>query len=430
MMQSLLLLANCDLGSLITSTIAGTQTINWLSINMLVVLLSITVAAFIYALSNFLPREREQRLKTLMRYEMFESMLSIVIIIGLIGFSAFTCSSGALLVGQSQGYTGVYNFDSNYINGMIRTTGFSIVSHFYATSMSLTIASNIYSYISSFSTSVTSKLSQLALTALFNVPEGLISFHPSPNPDSFLKAYSSIITAWYGGLMLASFGPLFILLLLLPIIEAGSLTVVVPVALIMRSLSFGGSKIREVSNLFLAMGIGFYFVLPLTIVFNVYVASCVGVNVPIAQGVCPTGGPGAYPLAGFLNDYNFPTTSSSIFSGQGQTPICVDSAFTNLLGGIFSSVFKAGNCNLDLLSGFYGSLSTIAPIQSLSQAFSDLVHAPEVAAQNGQEVSGYFFLGVLMFALDMAITAGFINGFGKSMNTVANLFGVESFWRD
>jgi len=335
--------------------------------------------------------------------------VSIIIIAVLFSLASFSCNVGALLVNQ-QSYTNLFTLANAYLGSLLFTNGVSLLSSFYQTSLNFVIASNVVLF-------VTQTASQFA-SALFSAVSvgGIVSLKPGGAIEFVLMSYSGMVTGTYSGLMVVAFAPLYLLFLILPVIKAGALAVVVPVALLIRSLSFVGPKLREASNLFLALAIGFYFVLPLTIVFNIYVASCLhiglvsSINMPSCRGYDR--------WTQYLTPYVLPITTSNLFSSTGQS----------LTTG--SSIPLVGNINL--LSAYGFNLAN--PIPGLAggatSVWNTVWSAPQIAADQATKIAVYLFLGVLMLGLDLAVTAGFINGLGKGLNALANIFGLESFWGD
>ncbi len=397
-MEPFLLLSACDPSSLFMTN-SG-----WLGINMLVVLFSVTFGAAIYAFSNFMPGERAEKLRGITRYEIFEAFMSAIIIIALFGFTSVACNTGALLTGQ-QSYTNLFSFADSYLGSLLFTNGVSLVSQLYSASVNYVVASNIVLFIE--------QIGQTALSAFFSTLKfgQIVSVSPGESIEFVLLSYSSSVTGTYAGLTVVAFAPLYLLFLLLPIIQGGALTLVVPVALIMRSISFTGPKLREASNLFLALAIGFYFVLPLTIAFNAYVASCLNIQlIASLQVSCPN-----YPYQ--LQPYALPTSVTSLFTQASGQSITVPSGTIPFISTDFNLLQAYG----------FNSASSIGN-GAYQVFFNYVLNAPNVAAGYGEQVAVYLFLGLFMLGLDMAITAGFINGLGKGLNALSRIFGTESFW--
>ena len=116
---------------------------DWIGINTAVVLISVLIAALIYAISRFLPVSRGQRLRGIAKYEIAEAFISLIIIAVLIGLSSFACNAGALLAGQGSGFPGISRFDNIFLGNMVFEQGTGIISQLYTTSIEYAIASNV-----------------------------------------------------------------------------------------------------------------------------------------------------------------------------------------------------------------------------------------------------------------------------------------------
>ncbi len=124
----------------------GFATINsgdWISINTLVVLLMVTIAALVYAIGGFFPPERREKIKGVVRYEIVEAIISVFIILTLILFASFACNAGGALVGQN-GYSGVFNAADGYVGGLLFTNGLGMMSNLYIVSTQYEVASSFF----------------------------------------------------------------------------------------------------------------------------------------------------------------------------------------------------------------------------------------------------------------------------------------------
>jgi hypothetical protein len=383
----------------------GFATINrgdWISINALVVLLAVMVAALVFALANFLPTEKRERLRGAARYEILEAIISLIIIFILIAFCAFSCNAGAAVLGYS-GYTDVFSSAGAYIGGLLFTNGLSLTSNFYTVSIQYEVISGLYNIAGT--------------NLLAGANAALEAVHPFDNVEIelglpatgsiFFSTISGLYTASYGAMLDASFSGLFILFLLLQIVEAGALTIVAPVAILLRSLSFMGPQFRRTSNLFLAMAIGFYFVFPLMLVSNMYVASCLNINTGVANPpAC------SYPyFSAYTQGYTLPKMSASLFTSSTQYPISSSALPSYASGG------------LSLPASFYGPA-----FAGSGQFVTEMINGPSVAMQYGSEVAGYLFLAIVMVALDLGVTAAFIMGISKGLDSIGNVFGGGPFF--
>lgn len=379
---------------------AGINYNNWIGINMLVVLVSIVIAAAVFAFANMLPEERREKLRGVSRYEMVEAVISIAIVGALIAFTSFSCSAGASLVGQ-QGYSGLFSADVTYVGNLLFLNGASLVANLFTSSTRLVIAANLLTELSPLlTTSVSSALPG----------GGIVAYTVSPNFDAFFSKLSGVLTNLFSGFIVITYSVLFLLYLLLPVISAGALTVLAPLSIITRSLAFAGKKLREVSNQLLAIAIGFYFVLPLMLAFNSYMGVCLGIGFGGSTVSCNSG---AY-FSSYLSGYTLPATSSSILSASTSIPIN-SATVSSIVPGV-------GGLNIPI--SFYGPA-----FSNFGAYLAEIFNYPGVAQQYAEQIAGYMFLGLVMIALDFAVTIGLIAGLTKGLNAIGSmdLFGSEQF---
>ncbi len=373
---------------------------NWLGINSLVILAIITIAAFVYTLANLLPGERGQKLKGAANYEIIEAMLSIVLIIVLLLLVSAECSVGPALVG-SNGYTGVFGADDTYLGNLLFLNGLNIVSNFYTTSIQFVTVANIWYFGST-------QVADLLGTKTFS-PKGVqMKMSVSSSIDILFTEFSELFTAIYSGLLIVTFGGLFILFLTLPIVQAGAFNVVIPIAIVMRAIPFAGPQLRRTANTFIALAIGFFLVFPLTIAFDSYVASCLSM---------PFGGGAAQCNA----SVNYPFFSNALSGYDGAVTAITSNSVSIFTVG--SSTAQSGQVpsdlnGLSLPTTFFGT-----SFANYGQFFTELYDAPLVAEQYGRAIADYVFLGVFLLAIDMAITMGFVISVAKGLNNINQVFG-------
>jgi hypothetical protein len=389
----------------------GFATVNnsdWIGINTLIVLFSVTIAGFVYALSNFFPAGRRERLKGVVSYEIFEAFISLIIIAVLTFFAAAACQAGGLLVGYSS-YTGLFNAADNYLGNLLFVNGLNLLTSLYNASIQYTVVANLAYFLLSEGLQLIQGISQVSKIIAPSLLSGVVQVTFSTNIGTLFGEYAGVFTSVYGGLLAASFGSLFMLLILLPIIEAGAMTVMAPIALIFRSLSFVGPQIRKTANVILALAIGFYFILPLTIVLDSYIAGCIGIGLGVKTSCT------SYPFTTSVTAYSVNSISPSLFGSSSSLPLN-SSNVPNLAG--------LGGLNLPT-SFYFGSIGN-----NLGQFIGIMLNAPGVTAGYGETVAAYFFVSILLIAVDMAITVGFIAGLAKGLDAIANVFGSGGFWRD
>lgn len=377
----------------------------WISINVLVVLASVMIAAIVFVFANFLPPEWMQKLKGISRYEMVEAIVSIAIIGVLLGFSTFACNSGASLVG-SKGYTTLFAADTTYVSHLLFLNGAGIVESVYTSSIRLMVAANIFNYVAPL-------LAEKYLSRSSAFPVGTatinVSTTVSPNFNDYFYKLSGVLTGAMSSFVIITYSILFLLFLLLPVISAGALTVLAPLSLVVRSLSFAGKKLREVSNQLLAIAIGFYFVLPLMLALNSYVGACLNTGLAGTAVACN------YPssITHYLSNYALPVAPASLFTSSNPLDLSSNAMVNN---------FVAGFGGTGILRSFYGPA-----FSNIDTFFSTILYYPGVAQGYALQISGYMFLGIVMIALDFAVTLGFVVGIAKGLNALSGneLFGSE-----
>ncbi|MEM0147018.1 MAG: hypothetical protein QXF85_01000 [Candidatus Micrarchaeaceae archaeon] len=400
-MFNLLLSASAPACGFISSGVSigygGTLASDWLQINVMLVMLIVMVSSLMYAISGIMPVQHREKLRGVVRYELFEAFLSVIIIFVIMLISNFACYSGASLAqanSQTNTYPGVFYSDELYIGNLVFNRGTVLASQIYTTAIEYAIAEQTAAYVSS---QVTSFYSAMLKSS------NPILIYPSIDAGelmSIFSIYSSVFSGTFTAVTLAVFSVLFILFLALPIIQAAALTVILPVAIFMRTLAFTGPKLREVSNTFLALAIGLFFVFPLTIAFNSYITNCISISGTTAPSSSCT-----WLNTKYLTVTPPPVSASSLFT-SANVPINGASVSLNF----FSAINSAG----------------AAP--GLSGILSLLIDAPTVAFNYTNIISEYAFEGVVLIALDLLITVGFIAGIAKGLNALSGIVSSGPFW--
>ncbi len=383
---------------------------DWISISILVVLASITIAALLYALSGVFPTERREKLKSIVKYEMGSAVISLVIIAALIMMTNFTCSLGGLvsesipaLNTSNNNYAGIYSFDLNYVGTLLFSSGTQIVADLYTTALQLTAQSNL---LDSAVISAQQVLNSLPGGGVAEFIGGL----PFPEISKIFSIFNDILYGWGDAFIVVGNGVLFIVFFLLIIFESISLTVLVPVALAMRSLAFTGPRLRSASNAFLALGIGMYFVFPLTIASNSYIANCLNLNafVPSLSG----GPPSSSQTVGCIG--------LSKAEYKGISPYLPSISIPT------SSLFESGG-SLDFLTNFWSSATFAGNIPVVGIIFN-LANAYNTINSYANTIAAYMLLSVILISLDLAITIGFSVGLARGLDSLADIMGGEKFW--
>lgn len=379
-----------------TTGASGTLNTNgWLQINLLVVLVSFMVSAVIYTFADLFPVSMKEKLKGASKYEAFQGVISIVIILAILAFASVTCNVGAAITSSSASLTHIsyqdpIQFSEMYLNNLMYQTGLGLFSNIYQESMILTLAGNIGDSIDEIINSLAFGPLHISIGSVFQVYYG----------------YSSALTGTFTPLIAVTFGILFTMWLLLNLIESLALTVIVPVSIILRSIPFGGPKIRESADTLMSLAIGFYFILPLAILLNVYVVTWIHTPCSVAGQVCN-------PYQQYTLPYTIGQVSASSF---------LNSAPQSAGSGALRSISLSN-------SFFSGGLLGIGGIgNGILMMLQSLVAIPAVTLSFGQQVASYIFQGIVLLGLDMAIVIGFSQGLTKGLNSVSRMLSVGPFW--
>src|SRR5271157_5240570 len=128
---------------------------NWISINFIVILTSLTVIAFVYAIANVLPTKMRSRLVDAIRSELSQVLLSAVIIGILIGSAQLACDMSASY-SQSLGLTQLtpFQYADSYIGNLATNTGISLLTNLYSYSVAYEVEGITAVYIMNFTASL------------------------------------------------------------------------------------------------------------------------------------------------------------------------------------------------------------------------------------------------------------------------------------
>ena len=394
MLSSYAIQQSCVFGG--SPTAGGSlNTGGWIQINALVILLSFTIAGLLYSLSGVFSVSMREKMRGAAKYEAFQGLISIMIILVLMAFAQATCNIGQVLVESSTSITQIayqnpIQFSEAYINHLMFTTGLGLFTQIYSETVLMAVSANVASTIENF-------LSQMTVA--------LVGLSFSPGFMSVLYGFSGAMGSSFLPMIVVSFGVLFMIYLLLPLIASLAMTIVVPLALVMRSIPYAGPKLRESSDTFLALAIGFYFILPMALLMNNYLISwvfCTGPSTfcnPYSQFTT------AYQLSAFPVSalFNQPTQSLTSSGPLGiiSMPISFFSSAASNQGGIFSA---------------------------LGQVLNIMIQMPSYVIAYGLKTAEYMFEGIFLIGLDLAITLAFAQGLTKGLNSVGRMIGVGPFW--
>ncbi|MGC8586929.1 MAG: hypothetical protein ACP5K9_01410 [Candidatus Micrarchaeia archaeon] len=385
-------------------TYGGINQNNWININIIVIIASLSIAAFFYALSNLFPTRTREKARGVVRFEFFQGMISTFIIVILVGSAQLSCSLSQSIAGPistsefGQTYNGqIFQYDQFYVGNLLFNKGVGLMTNIYSAAIGFFIAAEVIHTLGLVGSILPYPVvgdpnaADGIFTPIFESENIEVSLGPSPDLGSIYDSYSLMLTDVLSALVVVTFGLLFFIYLMLPFISAIALTVVLPVALIMRSLSFAGPKLREAANSFLALSVGFYFVFPIMLMFNSYA---------MGWTFCTFGVSPCNPYSQYIS-YNI-----------AKLPL--------------SSIFTSRSTNIDA-----GPLDFTLPVSFFSSAFSEYINpfnAPGAMVTIASQVGEYMFEGIFLVAIAVAITVAFSIGLAKALNSGMNFVAGGSFW--
>ena len=208
-------------------------------------------------------------------------------------------------------------------------------------------------------------------------------------------ALSGLYIDIFAPITTVAIGALFIQYVGLPLLEFTAFTVILPVAITMRSLGFLGPKLRSAANAVLAIAIAAYLLYPLTVAFDAY-----AINYIFSA---------ANPLYGCTN------CLSSIYVINPITPTQFSTIFgTTSTTGLFT-------VNPNSVTSF---LTSVLPLSFLESALPSTVVSQVLTTTSNMAV--FLFESVFMFGINLAITIGFAIGLAKGLDN--GLEGVPNLW--
>ncbi|MGC8730021.1 MAG: hypothetical protein ACP5RP_01415 [Candidatus Micrarchaeia archaeon] len=398
---SLAMLANLSYGAAAnpardTCSLYGGQYVSgWLGINFIVIIVTISLAGMFYSISRFLNEKAKAAASNIVKIEITQSVISIVLILILLTTSETACSIsqniGKLLTGQSMD---PFAYSIYYVGNSLQNIGFPLVENIYIKALDLAITSRVWTGIAS----------AMPLPPI-PIGTGIITLSPNGDPAMPIGILADLYIGIFIPLMLVPMGMLFLLYLTLPILRLTAFTVILPVALIVRSFGFASSgKLRETADAMIAISIAAYIIFPLMIEFNSYVISWIFTPCSANTNVCN-------PYWSFVGmSYNIQSISTNQFFTQ-----------KNLLeqGGIKLPVNALNLLSATQYSNFFSGLSAV---------FYDLINAPAITQSLVNQMAEFMFSFVIMFGIDLTVTVGFAMSLAHALS--GGVIGPSSFWNN
>jgi len=384
---------------------ATTYTNSWLGINVLVILISFLVVAVVYAISSIMPVITRQRMISAARAEITQAMISVVILIILLGVAVTACNISATLskslIPSANNGMDPFQYADYYIGNLSLNTGINLLTTIYSTSVQYAIEAQVLQSVGAFFNTQFSSVTGILRGIFTNAVQGSFAVGIA-SVVQLATVFSTLGQAYLGlsSLVTLAIGLLFIQFLMLPVLQYTAFSIVLPVALAMRSLSFMGNSLKRASNSVLAFAIAAYIIYPLTIAFNGYAISWIySAQNPSFQYLHST-----YLVSNVVANPFFKVAPSA-GGTQGGLPGLVISAFGNAPGSI---------TNL-MLSSFSKTGFIILPWTIAAQAQLMVT-----------QIAQFLFAAVVLMIIDLAITIGFASGLAKALN--GGVEGAGSFW--
>lgn len=372
----------------------GTQ--SWAGINIMVVLITFLIVAALYALSTIFPSLTRAKLREASKSELTQAFISIIIIIVLSGVATTACSISASISSSLTGQAlSPFGYAEYYTGNLSTNTGLNLLTNIYSTSVSYSIEAHVLQDLGSFLNVKTSKILKILYTSIGLTSVVSVFIGAVIQVGVLFSILSSLYLNIMAPLVTVVVGLLFVQFLALPVLQYTAFSVVLPVAIGMRSVSFLGTHLKYASNTVLAIAIAGYIVYPLMVSFNGYVIAWIfSASNPSFQYIHST--------------YVVPAIPISTFFQSAST------AYTGFFGTIYNALFNGGVLNPLVSSSFQNGL-VISPWTIVTQA-QLLVN----------QTAQFIFAGVILFVMDLSVTLGFAMGLANALN--AGIEGAGSFW--
>lgn len=382
--------------ALIASTCAygggASYVTGFLSINYLVIAISFSALAMVYMVGRLLPGSTRSKVMEVSRSEISQLFLSVLIIAILFASAQLACGISGTMSRNLEPNVGLpsnlspFGFADYYIGNLALNIGLGLLTHIYTLAITYSIDARVMMAAGNLVATLISDL-PLVNTSILHV-----TFTTGYDAGMVYGVAADTYLAVLAPLVILTIGMMFIQYIALPIIQYTAFVVVLPVAIIMRSLSFTGVNLRNTSNAVLAIAIAVYLIYPLTISFDSFAINWIFSSSNPQYG-CTNCLSSAYLLQSLPSSYF--SSTSSVTIGTIQVP-------TSFASGLLQSTF-------------FSDISSIYPPVMVSQS-----------EQLITEVGQFMFIAVVLFAVNIAITAGFAMGLTKALNS--GIEGASSFW--
>jgi nitrate reductase NapE component len=213
--------------------------------------------------------------------------------------------------------------------------------------------------------------------------------------------YVGVLSGIFTPMVVATFGMLFLQFIMLPVISGISLSILLPIALLIRSFGFTGPRLREAADSFLALAIVLYFVYPLTFVMNYQIISWL---------YC-SNGPVCNPYPQYNGGYQLSSLSASSLFASNTVPANMFGYNLGLASNFYGPLFSGKMSYLGIGNILYGWAAVPNDINTITVALAQ-----------------YLFEGIVLIALDLAITIGLAIGLQRGISSALSFLGGGSIW--
>ncbi len=402
---------------------------SWLSINILVIIISLLAIAVAYSMSSFMPANTRSKMRGFVRFEMIQMIVSILIIGALLAFSAGACKvSTTISQSLSHQTMSPFQYADYYVGAVSLGTGLTLLSNIYSTSISYAVEAAVIKTLPSAYVRLYGRYND---QSVFNNPiikwftqknDGIPSAVPFlgglcdgsnwcdyerlPSLDfsQLYSLFSAIYLDVYSPIIIIALGMLFIQFLALPIMQYTAFTVVLPVAIAMRSIAFFGTSLGDASNALIAIAIALYIIYPMTVAFDSYAIGYVfSSSNPSAQYIG-----GAFTV-NTLTPASFFQPHCTVAQQKANDPACQPaSTGAGIVWSqatlVFGSVFDPASFSF-WVPGF-GLISSI-------HLYTD-------------DMAQFIFQSILLFALNISITVGLAVSIHRALKS--GLGEAGRFW--
>ena len=394
-------------------TFGGLNSNDWIGICVLVIVMSFMISAVIYVLANLLPKRDSEKIRNYIKFEYAQLVVGIGIIIVLLGVSAAACNITAAMTGTGQS---PFGYAQNYVGGLLFQQGQTLMSSMFGDTIQMTLESTISEGIINATIQELGSISQLSKLgvgkngAALNLGIGGVTVNIlTPDFKELFEAYVSVIVDFYMPILIGCMIMLFVVYISLPIVSAGALAVVVPIAILLRSVSFTGPRLREAANGFLAIAVALYFVYPATFVMDSQITGWLYCTMPNQP---------CNPYPQFLPIYHLNDAVPIGLFASKSVPI-------NIAGASYSLPLEYwGSSTYQFFASTTSPNTGLNPLDPRNVLFL----GPNIITKDGVEMAEYLLDGVVLMALNLVVTMGLAYGLWKAFTGGLNFMGGGSMW--